>query len=74
MAGVAWMESLEVLAPWVWERKGGLLSLEEEKCTELVKSSTKFAPTKDIPLSHGLTPKFAPTPSMSILFIPLPSS
>lgn len=48
-------------------RKGGLLSLEEENCTKLVGSNTKFAVTKgQTPEGHRLTSKSAPTPSASI--------
>lgn len=59
---MAWMESLEVLASWVWERKGGLLSLEEEKSTELVGSSNKFAPRKDMPLGVTTNTQVCPRP------------
>lgn len=33
--GVAWTENLDILASWVWGTKGGLLTVEEEKCTKL---------------------------------------
>lgn len=43
-------QALGWVPPEVWGRKGGLLSLEEEKCTKPVGSSTEFAVMKDRPL------------------------